>query len=223
MGLDMRPMGKPKPGFEQRYAEIFYMISTDNIPKPTFWDKLKGKNVPTKDELLSEWFSNQIQSYETIKAPMVGKDIEAEQWLKEKYEELEQKPVYEEFLKEHEGFYVIPLAKEQDGVPCYIALGQDENVFRGQFLADCIDIIGEELTNEAWETKLADQTLDYGNRLMTVADKVAKENELEYLKGQRMPPDVDEDTLESKLHIVYSLAKWLIFYGENGHGYEADY
>ena len=112
MGLDMRPMGKPKPGFEQRYAEIFYMISTDNIPKPTFWDKLKGKNVPTKDELLSEWFSNQIQTYETIKAPMVGKDIEAEQWLKEKYEELEQKPVYEEFLKEHEGFYVIPLAKE---------------------------------------------------------------------------------------------------------------
>jgi hypothetical protein len=223
MGLDMRPMGKPKPGFEQRYAEIFYMISTDNIPKPTFWDKLKGKNVPTKDELLSEWFSNQIQTYETIKAPMVGKDIEAEQWLKDKYEELEQKPVYEEFLKEHEGFYVIPLAKEQDGVPCYIALGQDENVFRGQFLADCIDIIGEELTNEAWETKLADQTLDYGNRLMTVADKVAKENELEYLKGQRMPPDVDEDTLESKLHIVYSLAKWLIFYGENGHGYEADY
>ena len=65
--------------------------------------------------------------------------------------------------------------------------------------------------------------MDYGNRLMTVADKVAKENELEYLKGQRMPPDVDEDTLESKLHIFYSLAKWLIFYGENGHGYEADY
>lgn len=223
MGLDMRPMGKPKPGFEKRYAEIFQMISTDNIPKPTIWDKLKGKNVPTKDELLNEWFSNQIQTYETIKAPMVGRDIEAEQWLKEKYEDLEQKPVYEDFLKEHEGFYVIPLAKEQDSVPCYIALGQDENVFRGQFLADCVDIIGEELTNEAWETKLADQTLDYGNRLMTIADKVAKEKELEYLKDQRMPPDVDENTLESKLHIVYSLAKWLIFYGENGHGYEADY
>jgi len=223
MGLDMRAMGKPKPGFEKRFAEIFHMISTNNIPKPSLWDKLKGKKVPTKDELLNEWFAIQIPTYETIKAPMVGRDSEAEQWLKEKYGELEQKPAYEEFLKEHQGFYVIPLAKEQDGVPCYIAFGQDDNVFRGQFLTDCVDIIGEELVNEAWETKLAAQTLDYGLRLMAVADKIAKESELEYLKDQRMPPDVDEDTLESKLHIIYSLAKWLIFYGKNGHGYEAYY
>ena len=223
MGLDMRPLGKPKKGFEKRFKEIFEMVESDNIPKPSFLDKLKGKKFPTKDQLIQEWFENQIPTYETIKAPMVGKDPEAEKWLKEKYEELEKKPTYEEFLKEHQGFYVIPLAKEQDGVPCYIALGQDENVFRGQFLTDCIDIIGEELANEAWETKLADETLDYGNRLMSVANKIAKENKLEYLKDQRIPPDTDEEHLESKLHIVYTLAKWLVFYGKNGHGYEADY
>jgi hypothetical protein len=34
-----------------------------------------------------------------------------------------------------------------------------------------------------------------------------------------MPPDKDEDSIESQLHIVFSLAKWLIFYGKNGHGY----
>lgn len=102
-------------------------------------------------------------------------------------------------------------------------MGQDENVFRGQFLADCVDIIGEDLVNEAWGTKLADDTLDYGNRLMSVADKLAKEKNLEYLKAQRLPPDTDEGSIESKLHIVFSLAKWLIFYGKNGHGYEADF
>ena len=58
---------------------------------------------------------------------------------------------------------------------------------------------------------------------MAVADKIAKEKNLEYLKLQRLPPDTDEDTIESKLHIAYSLAKWLIFYGKNGHGYEADF
>jgi hypothetical protein len=26
MGLDMRPMGKPKPGFENRYNQIFEII-----------------------------------------------------------------------------------------------------------------------------------------------------------------------------------------------------
>lgn len=126
-------------------------------------------------------------------------------------------------MKEHEGYYVIELAKELDGVPVYVAMGQDENVFRGQFLQDCVDIIGEDLVNEAWETKFANETLDYGNRLMVVADKIAKERNLEYLKTQRLPPDSDEDTIESKLHTVFSLAKWLIFYGKNGHGYEADF
>jgi hypothetical protein len=223
MGLDMRPMGKPKPGFEKRYHEIFEMISKDNIPQPSFLDKLKGKKYPTKDELLQEWLANQIQTYETIKSPRVGRDKEAEEWIVNKYNELQQKPPLEQFLKEYDGYYVIELSKEQDGVPVYIAMGQDENVFRGQFLQDCIDLIGEDLVNEAWETKLADATLDYGQRLMTIADRIANENNLQYLKDQRLPPDTELESIESKLHIVYSLAKWLIFYGKNGHGYEADF
>jgi hypothetical protein len=79
------------------------------------------------------------------------------------------------------------------------------------------------LVNEAWDTKLAEATLDYGQRLMTVADRIANENNLQFLKDQRLPPEKDEGSIESKLHIVYSLAKWLIFYGKNGHGYEADF
>lgn len=223
MGLDMRPMGKPQPGFEKRFVDIFEMLKEDKVPQPSFLDKLKGKKYPTKEDLLQEWFANQIQTYETIKAPRVGRDKEADEWIKDKYNQLQQKPPLEQFLKENEGYYVIELAKEQDGVPVYRAMGQDENVFRGQFLQDCIDLIGEDLVNEAWETKLADDTLDYGNRLMTVADKIAQERDLAYLKNQKHPPETDEDTIESKLHIVYSLAKWLIFYGKNGHGYEADF
>ncbi len=223
MGLDMRPIGKPKLGFEKRFVEIFEMVSQDKIPQSTFLDKLKGKKALTKDELLQEWFANQIQSYETIKAPRVGQDTEADEWIKAKYSEIERKPPLDNFLKEHEGFYVIELAKEQDGVPVYISLGQDENVFRGQFLQDCIDILGEDLVSEAWNTKMADEALDYGNRLMDIADKLAKQHNLEYLKSQIIPPNTDKDSIESKLHIVFSLAKWLIFYGKNGHGYEADF
>lgn len=219
----MRPMGKPKPGFEKRYLEIFKMINEDKIPKPTLIDKLKGKKFPTQEELLEEWFSNQITTYETIKAPQVGRDEEANLWIRKKYDELEEKPSLEEFIKEYEGYYVIELAKEKDGVPVYIALGQDENVFRGQFLEYCVDLIGEELVAEAWNTKLANETLEYGKKLMIIADKIANEKNLLYLKQQRIPPDVNEDTIEAKLHIVFSLAKWLIFYGKNGHGYEADF
>ena len=90
-------------------------------------------------------------------------------------------------------------------------------------MQDCTDLIGEDLVAEAWNTKLADEAFNYGCQLMSVADKIAKENNLEHLKEQRHPPETDEDSLESKLHIVYSLAKWLMFYGKNGHGYEADF
>jgi hypothetical protein len=223
MGLDMRPMGRPKPGFEKRFVEIFDMVTNDKIPQASFFDKLKGKKYPTKDELLQEWFSIQTPTYETIDAPRVGRDKEADEWIRTKYNELEEKPTLDQFLKEHEGYYVIELAKQQDAVPVYISMGQDENVFRGQFLIDCIDLLGEDLVNEAWETKLANETLDYGNRLMAAADNIAKENNLQYLKDQKQSPDSDEDSIESKLHIIYSLAKWLIFYGKNGHGYEADF
>lgn len=219
----MRPMGKPKPGFEKRYIEIYQMLKTDTLPKPSMLEKLLGKKGPTKEELIEEWFANLIPTYETIKAPRVGRDKEADAWVKEQYEESDKKVSLQDFVKEYQGYYVIDLAKEADGVPVYRAFGQDENVFRGQFLNDCVDLIGKELVHEAWETKLADDALDYGNRLIQAADKIAVEKNLQHLKGQRMPPEDDEKTIESKLHIVYSLARWLIFYGKNGHGYEVDF
>ena len=142
---------------------------------------------------------------------------------RQKYFETDKKLSQDDFFNEHLGFYVIELAKEQDGVPVYIALGQDENVFRAQFLDDCKDLIGDDLHTEAWGSKLADETLLYGQKLMAIADKIASENKLEYLKEKRMAPELDEENLESKLHVLFSAAKWLIFYGKNGHGFEADF
>lgn len=217
----MRPMGKPKPGFEKRFNEIFEMVTKNNFPKVTFLERMKGKRVPTKKEILNEFFENQIETYETIKAPKVGRDKEASEWVMAKYNELDKKPDLDKFLKDHEGYYVIELAKEKDGVPVYASLDQDENVFRGEFLKNCKDILGEDLVNEAWKTKTASDALDYGNRLMHIADEIAKKHDLEYLKTQRDIPNVDSGSIESKIHIIYSLAKWLIFYGKNGHGYEA--
>jgi hypothetical protein len=223
MGLDMRPLGKPKVGFENRFKQILRIVQKKETQELSFFDKIKGKKKLSEAELLKEWFENQIESYITIKAPRVGYDEIANDWINEKYQETEKEITQEEFINQHNGFYVIELSEEKDAVPVYIAMGQDENVFRGQFLTDCVDIIGEELVGEAWETKFADETLDYGNRLMDIGLKIAKENNLEYLKDQRNPPDSDEESIESKLHIIFSLAKWLIFYGKNGHGYEADF
>jgi hypothetical protein len=223
MGLDWRPMGKPKPGSEERFNQLFHLIQGKEKVQLSFWEKLLGKEPPKKEQLLKEWFSMLIPSYETIKAPRVGRDIAADEWLKSKYVKSEETPSFEKFAKEHAGYYVIELAEETDGVPMYISMTQDRNVFRGQFLRNCEDLIGKDLLNQAWETQLAEGTLRYGQQLLSIADQVALPGGLQYLKDQRIPPDVSADSLESKLHILYSAGKWLVFYGKNGHGYEADF
>ena len=38
----------------------------------------------------------------------------------------------------------VELSEELDGIPMYCSLGQDENVFRGQFISKCEDLIGKE-------------------------------------------------------------------------------
>ena len=154
MGLDWRPLGKPKAGFEERYNQLFRLI------QETDEQQLEGEKKSKKIELLDEWSKIQIPSYETIKAPRVGRDNVADDWLKKKYDETDKSISLEEFIQDHSGYYVVELAKELDGVPMYVAMAQDRNVFRGQFLDDCKDIIGEELYNEAWVTKLADETLE---------------------------------------------------------------
>lgn len=224
MGLDMRPMGKPKPGFEKRFKQIIRIVEDKEKQKISFFDKLKGKRILSKKELMQEWFDNQIKSYVTIKAPRVGYDKTANTWIKERYKNTNRELSEEEYIAKYHGFFVIELAEEKDGISVYRSMGQDENVFRGQFLTDCLDLIGKDLVGEAWSTKFADETLYYGNRLMNVGLKIAKENNLEYLKDKRFPPEnAKEKSIESNLHIIFSLAKWLIFYGKNGHGYEADF
>ena len=213
MGLDMRPLNKPKAGKEQRFYELYRLITSDNLPPDQY------------DALLEEWFGLGIPSYETFNAPQVGKDARADAWLREQYDahDSPDKPPFDEVYEDYRGYYVIELAPEQDSVPVYRAFGQDENVFRGQFLADCQELIGEDLLNEAWSNHLAEEAVDYAQRLIAAVTPTAQQHRLEYLKDQYEPPEAAPESLESQLHIVYSLARWLMFYGSRGHGYEADF
>ena len=155
----------------------------------------------------------------------MGRDAQADAWLREQYDadDNPDKPPFDEVYQDYQGYYVIELAPEQDSVPVYRAFGQDENVFRGQFLADCQELIGEDLLNEAWSNHLAEEAVDYAHRLIAAVTPAAQQHGLEYLKDQYEPPEAEPESLESQLHIVYSLARWLIFYGSRGHGYEADF
>lgn len=223
MALDLIPMGKPAPGFEPRFQQIFNILEGIEPQVLSPEEEQAGKQPATREELLREFWGNLIHSCETIRAPRVGTDESANAWVREQYQNSDKERPEAEYIKEHEGMYVIDLAEERDGVPFYGSFFQDRNAFRAEYLRDCVEVLGESLALEAWQTKLAHDALDYGNRLMAVADKIAAERGLLHLKDEYYPPDAEEESVEKQLHVVYSLAKWLIFYGGNGHGYVADY
>ncbi|WP_293303666.1 hypothetical protein [Pedobacter sp. UBA5917] len=224
MGLDMVPMGKAKPGHEATFKKLYYELINFKEPKVSWLDKLIGKKDNTKEQLHEQWLAMQTSSFETLGAPMVGRDENANVWAKEQYEDTAKEISEADFLKKMDGHYVLELAEDSAGISKYVSNLYDRNVFRGQFLQECIPVIGEELVNEAWETKFAEEALDYARRLNDVVDPIATTNELAYLKTQRdFPEEFGENDLATQLHILYSLINWLNFYGERGHGYEADY
>ena len=122
-----------------------------------------------------------------------------------------------------QGYYVVDLVAECDGIPVYIAMHDEAHIFRAQFLNDCEEILGTELFERAYETKLAEETKEYANELMEIADQYATSNNCSQLKNQRTPPEVDEDSPEAKAHILFSAARWLQFWSSRGHGMEADF
>lgn len=224
MGLDWRPLNKPHNGFEDEYRKLFNLLSGKEKQKFGFLDKLKGKKELTREELLDRFLSISSAAYETLKAPQVGLHEEATRWAESKFEERQDKSLTkEEFIKQMHEFYVLDLVPECDGIPPYIALHDEAHIFRAQFLRDCEGILGPDLFASAYETKLAEETLEYANALMGVADKYAAANNCLELKNQRMPPEVDENSPVAKAHILFSAAKWLQFWSSRGHGMEADF
>jgi len=222
MGLDWKPMNRPKPGREKEYEDIFMALQKKE--ETSFFSKLLGKKQNGREKLLESFFDISIPAYETLNAPRVGFDNNATEWAKEKYEFREDKALsLEEFLRQMYGYYVVELVPEHDGIPLYIAPHYEPHIFRAQFLKDCEQIIGERMLETAYTSQLAQGAILFGQQIMGIADDYAIKNNVTYLKNQRLPPDFDEDSAESKAHIMFSAAKWLLWWGERGHGYEADF
>tara|TARA_R110001592_G_scaffold361571_1_gene672516 strand:- start:580 stop:1254 length:675 start_codon:yes stop_codon:yes gene_type:complete len=224
MGLDWKPMNKPHNGFEDEYERIFKILTGEVKQNISLINKLKGKRELSQEELLERFLSISTTAYETLNAPQVGLNEAATKWAEDKFESQEDKSLtLEEFMNQMNGYYVLDLVPECDGLPMYITMHDEAHVFRAEFLNDCQEIIGKELHDEAYESKLAHETKNYANRLMEVAKKYANDNNCPELINIRKPPQSDEDSPESKAHILFSAGKWLKYWSEKGHGMEADF
>lgn len=212
MGLDWNPGNKAKPGFEADYARL--MQAVDSAAETE------------KEALRERFFEISTSAYETLAAPRVGFDAVADDWARARYRENPSAAAtMEEFLSKLKGFYVVDLVPECDGIPPYSNGSTGGYVepfsFRGQFLTDCKDVIGETLLEEAYKFKSASDLVRYGNDLLTCGRRYAEQHGCSSVEGMRNDWDKIGDSQAGDppalAHIILCAAKWCLYWGARGH------
>lgn len=213
MGLDWKVGHKPALGHEE-----------------TGWELLRASlENPDDPGPLAAWLAvPNVPSWVTIDAPQVGSDADADEWFLRhagRYAddvEIDPGSLTEEdreLLAANRGYYVVALAEVCDGTPPYSHAGRyegvDETSFRGAFLHDAVDVIGEDLLRSAYERKLPAELLKFGQDLHDAAVRYASANGVEDEMAAFDPPQ--DDGPGAKVHIVASAARWCLFWADKGH------
>jgi hypothetical protein len=250
MGLDWEPFGKPKPGCEPEYWTLVGQLTKEEhwlqpspvrhspIPAGESWESLRKKLQAIE-----------IPPYEALRAPRVGSDPAADAWIRSQYGNVPNRPApVDEWVRKFDGFYVVALVPENDGLPVYSNHGLSSSFerwsFRAQFLRGCEDILGDALLKEAWVRHTASQLADYGKRLMSCATAYAETHGVADVLALRSLDNVAgigmadvayvgagqavdrDDTTESprfKAHLIASAARWAAYWASHGHGLYANY
>jgi len=224
MGLDWNPVHKPKTGNEAEYQELFDKLTGKAPIKPNLWNLFSFNRVKETERLKERFFDISISAFETLGAPQVGVDKAADEWARGRFEDRTDKnATMEQFMEQMQGFYVVDLVPEHEGIPIYVAMHDERFVFRAAFLHDCEKVIGKQMLDAAHTTMSPEMAIDYGEELMRVADAFAAENGCEAMKDQRTGPKGTEDSTADKAHILFSAAKWLLWWAKRGHPIEARY
>ncbi len=241
MGLDMRPLARPHAGKEAEFEELWrsYQIAVGNL-KPT-----TGQEPPKsfRSRLIAIWAPSEFAkdphdlqirleaisepAYETLGAPVVGVDPEADAWLEQRIADghFTDNSDPDEIRKNMRGYCVLDLLPENDGLPYYSNAphyGLERTSFRGSFLEDCVALLGNSLVSQAWNPMLAHDLMSYGEELRATAHAAAQKAGLLHLLGKREGPEADK-SVASQIHIANSCGRWCIYWAERGHGMDPDY
>jgi hypothetical protein len=209
MGLDWNPGPKAKVGHEQEFRDL--------------WHKLQGRCF-LRSRKIKRFHEITLTAFETLDTPRVGFDSAATEWARQvAFANRADKSLAEDvFVEQMRGFYVLDLVPPCDGLPRYTnghAGGYVERYsFRGKFLEDTREIIGKELLESAYVSRLPEDTVVYGDTLIEAASKFATERHIDTTKIQRCE---EPEKIEFRLDVVFSAGRWCRFWGERGHWLEA--
>jgi hypothetical protein len=209
MGLDWNPGPKAKPSHEE-FREL--------------WTKLHARSCFFRERKVRRFKEITTTAFDTLAAPRVGFDAAAIEWARTKaFPMRKDKSLTEDvFLRQMQGFRVLDLVPPCDGLPRYTngeAGGYVEPyAFRGAFLKDCKEIIGDELLESAYTSKLPEDTETYGESLLEAASVFASARDVDCSKIHLAD---DPESIEFRLDVVFSAGRWCRFWASKGHWLEA--
>lgn len=211
MGLDLLVEACAKPGHEDEWRRAMQRSFDGDPASQADLDRFAEISTPP---------------FERLGAPRVGQDEAANRWILEVRKASTPDEVAE-ILKTFDGYHVVALV-ESDGVPKYshggLYDGVDETSFRGSALKLCGDVLSDELIENAWEHKLPEQAIAYGEALLSAARAAAaagaptaspKRQGLFAKLLARVP--APNEPFGEQLKIVEAAGRWFVFWGERGH------
>jgi len=204
------PRYRAKPSFEDEMESVYLEISEQ--------PEGQAKVIPDRlDEIA-------ISPYETLKAPRVGRDAEADAWVAEHFPK--RKKSWLSFGppdRDFGGCYVLDLVPACDGVPPPEFTGGtfgeyvDGLSFMASLLHDCSDVVDEDMVIDGMVPMEVPQFLAYGQRLRQAAEACAAKHKVDLSQ----PMDTEYyDSVEGQLAVVLAAAKWCVFWAERGHALE---
>jgi hypothetical protein len=213
MGLDWNPLARPKPGAEAEFERLLEELERGGPGKLT-----KRK----REERLARFQEISDPAYTTLGAPRVGYDAVADAWLRERVEKKGKLEDLEALARDMHGFYVLDLLPPCDGFPRYthanLYEGVDRCSFRGAFLKDTTDIIGEELFERGYGVMSAAELAAYADDLEAVTRPWATRAGVAHMEQATESPDDEGPELQAD--ILFCAIRWCRFWSARGHGLE---
>lgn len=206
MGLDWLPGRKAKPGLEPEMKALIKALDG-------WWPFGKQKKLARLEQIT-------VHPHETLGAPIVGKDEQANEWARENFEKRTNKALdLPGFLQAINGLPVMQLVRPSDGLPPFSNGGPGEYVgeesFRAQFLKDCEDILGEGGYDECFLERGPEECERFGASLRAKATAYAQEHGIELSATESVE---DYESKEFRVGVVMAAGRWCEYWGRNGHG-----
>lgn len=184
------------------------------------FDRLDSTKEMLKDleEMEGQMAELFVSPAETLGAPRIGIDPEADSWIKENWERLVTKNgngrqlTQQEFIDSNSGQYLIEaVGDDVDGVGLISGMLTDRSSFRGKAIGR-MPWLPEHIQNQAYSDMSSEELIDYGSVLEIEAAAFRK----------RKGGSIDEDE-DWQAKVVEAAARWCKYWGAKGHSMHAWY